>query len=535
MNYLKTKLQFFHNSLTKLKNWQKNSVAFLLGSLLVLAFAPFHFFPIVFVSLTGFFWLIDQEKLQKKTAAILGFSFGFGFFLFGIYWISISLLVEPEKFAWLIPFALTLIPGLLAGYFAGFGVSFVFLKKKLKIKFFYQKIILFALLWLFFELLRAFLFSGFPWNLLGYSWLFNQNFAQIGSIFGVYGLSLFAAIIGICPIFFTQKKLHFGDKIFLGTSFAFLGFVAIFGYFHQKNQLTITSKNSVDQKSLKFLLVQANIAQENRWQEEDRYLNLIEHVRMSHDSNNKVDGIIWSESSIPFVVNPQSQELIDLLKKAVPEDGFLISGAIRADEDFRRVWNSIFVFDKNGIKSSYDKHHLVPFGEYVPFYRFFSFLLLDEVVDKITGGNGGGFSKGESAQTIKLPKFSFSPLVCYEAIFSSEVLDKKNEPDIFINLTNDAWFGTSIGPYQHLDIARMRAIEYQKPLLRVAATGISAYIDEFGKVVQKIALDKQEALEVEVSKSKSPSIYLRYGNLWLSIICIILTILLIERKSSKTI
>lgn len=510
-----------------LGNKSRNLLAFCFGALLVLAFAPFHFFPVIFFALSGFFWLLEEENLKAKTSFIRGFCFGFGFFVFGIHWIAISLLVEPEKFAWLIPFALTLIPGLLACYFGFLGSLFIYLKRKFAIQQSFQKIILFALIWLVFEYLRSVLFSGFPWNLLGYAWLFNENFAQTASVFGIYGMSLFAVLVGLLPIIFCQKKIGFLDKLYTAVIVVLLGANLVFGIIHQKNDLPNEAANE-EIIATKFLLVQANITQEAKWREEDRYQNLLKHIRLSA-AKNKVDAVIWSETSIPFAISSQNHELLDLLANAVPKNGALISGAIRVDENMHRVWNSVFVFDQNGIKSSYDKHHLVPFGEYVPFYRFLSFLLLDEVVDQITGGGGGGFSEGEGAQTIKLPKFSFSPLICYEAVFSDEVMNKKDVADFFINLTNDAWFGSSIGPYQHLDIARMRAIEYQRPLLRIASTGISASINQFGRIIQQIPLQQEGVAEISVNKSNKTSFYLKYGNWPILLISLGLISLLIKR------
>jgi apolipoprotein N-acyltransferase len=526
---------------------QKNLLSFFLGGILVLAFAPFYCFPAIFIALPGLFLLLEEQKSAKK-AFISGFCFGFGFFLFGIYWIANSLLVEPEKFAWLIPFALTLIPGLLACYFGLLGVFYRYFSAKFSSQILSKKIMIFAMLWLFCEVLRANLFSGFPWNLLGYVWLFNPIFAQIAAIFGVYGLSLLACLVALLPLFFWKRKtLKFIDKFFLSAVLLLILGSFLFGLSHKNQQpeQIKTNQNQQDQgitaqKPIRFRIIQANIEQEDRWKADNQAQNLLKHVAMSQktspfspESNQnpkKFDAILWSEASVPFALSNQQTELLSLLQTAITSPTVLISGGLKVDESKKKVWNSVFVIDKNGIKASYDKHHLVPFGEYVPFYRFLSFLLLDSVVDNMVGSSGGGFSEGDGAKTIKLENFSFSPLICYETIFSSEVMNRNEPADFFISVTNDSWFGNSIGPRQHLDIARMRAIEYQRPLLRVAITGISAAINEFGEILEEIPLNEEGIIDIELMKPTATSFYGRFGNWPLLIFCLIICGILVLIK-----
>jgi apolipoprotein N-acyltransferase len=173
----------------------------------------------------------------------------------------------------------------------------------------------------------------------------------------------------------------------------------------------------------------------------------------------------------------------------------------------------------------------VPFGEYVPLHKYLSFLFIGDVVDKITGG-GIGFSEGEGDKMISLKtasqnNLSFNPLLCYEVIFSREVIDKNKIPDFFVNLTNDSWFGLSTGPYQHLQTARMRSIEYARPLLRVAQTGISANINHFGEVVNKIDLNEKDIIDVDIYKNELLTIYAKYSQLPIGLVVIFLLLLLI--------
>jgi len=478
----------------------KKVISLLVGAFAELAFAPFHFFPAAIISFSVFYFLL--EKIEKKKEVFwLGFAFGFGHFLAGIYWISISLLVDAKQFAWLIPFALTLIPSALALYVALFALTYKFLIDKFNLKITYQKILLFALCWLFFEVLRSNLFSGFPWNLLGYIWLFDVHFAQLASVFGVYGLTIFAVLVSLLPILFLQKKSSRGDKIFAGIIVTFLCGNLLFAHFY------IDETKIVNDHESKIRLVQANVKQELKWDEREKLKDFFRQIELTNAENSKnIKAVIWSETSVPYVID-ENPILIAHLLKAVPENAVLITGGLRLEK--KNVWNSIFVINERGVLEHYDKHHLVPFGEYVPLRELLSSLFLGNVVDGITGG-GVGFSSGEGPKTLITDNFSFSPLVCYEVIFSDEVVDRNNLPDMFVNLTNDAWFGNSSGPYQHFDMSKMRAIEYGIPLIRVANTGITALVDPFGRVAKQIDLNQTGTIDVDLIKNSRTTIYATY-------------------------
>ena len=510
-------------------NKKNNLIAFGAGSMLTLAFAPFNFFIFCPISISFIFLILDKEN-NLKQVFYRSFFFCFGFFVFGIYWICNSLLIDIAKYGWLIPFAITLIPALMALYFATLSYIYKLLIKRFSISFAYKKIILFSIFWLIFEVVRSNLFTGFPWNLLGYVWLFNINFAQASSVFGIYGMSFFACLISLTPIFFFQKNNSFSNKIF-GFFLIFLFFANyVFGVFYiDKNY-----QNNLPHLA-KLRLVQANILQKDKWLDEEKYQNFQNHVELtSSKSLDGIDAVIWSETSIPFVVNLDNSSIIQALSTAIPQNGYLLSGALRIENKGERnfkIWNSMFIFNENSVINYYDKRHLVPFGEYVPFHKYLSFLFIDDVVDKITGG-GSGFSEGEGDKMISLKtpsqnNLSFNPLLCYEVIFSREVIDENKIPDFFVNLTNDSWFGFSTGPYQHLQSARMRSIEYARPMLRVAQTGISANINQFGEVVDKIGLNQKGIIDVDIYKNDFLTIYAKYSQLPIAIFVICLLLLVI--------
>ena len=517
-----------------LKNLITNKffISFISGSICTFAFAPFHFFAAAIISISLFYFLIEDEKWQNKPfwrIFLLGWCYGFGYFLTGIYWISISLLVDAEKFAWLIPFAITLIPGVLAIYFALFALLNIFLVNKLKISQSYKKIIIFAVLWLIFELLRSFLFTGFPWNLLGYSWFFSDNLVQIANIFSVFGLSFFAVLICLIPalfIGFDQKKIikktpNFTDKFFG----AFLTFLLFLGFFY--GHFYIKSKKLSFNEDKKLRLVQGNIKQDLKWDAEEKYKNFVKHINLTNSKDlSRVTAVIWSETSVPYAIDNNS-DLISNLKLAVPKNGFLITGALRVKylnlDEVENVWNSVFALDNSGVVGYYDKHHLVPFGEYVPLQKYLPF------INKITDG-AVGFSEGEGPKTIKTNFLSFSPLLCYEVIFSNKIIDKENRPDLLVNLTNDAWFGKSLGPYQHFDMARMRSVEYGISLARVANSGITAYFDPFGRVIKKINLDEEGIIDVSFIEKLEPTIYSKFNFYPLFLLVILFSIFLTKKN-----
>lgn len=517
--------------MTKLKNFIKNQlfVSFLLGTICNFAFAPFHFFPAAIFSISAFYFLLNAQT-QKKRIFWLSWCYGFGYFLAGVYWIVISLLVDAEKFAWLIPFGLTLIPGVLAIYFGLFGLCYQAFVKKLELVETHEKILAFAIFWLIFEALRSFLFTGFPWNLIGYSWSFSDKMIQSASIFGIWGLSFFAVLISLFPVLFFKlegKKLKpitidRPDLIFASTLFWMIVASLVFGNSHINNKKIPVLENQ------KLRLVQGNIKQDMKWDAQQKYKNFIKHVELTNSQDlSGISAVIWSETSVPYVIDANS-ELLGKINAAIPENGVLVTGGIRLkyEEDnnqIANVWNSIFALKKDQIIDSYDKHHLVPFGEYVPLQKYFPF------IDKITDG-AVGFSEGLGPKTIKTDGFSFSPLLCYEVIFTDKIIDKTNRPDLLINLTNDAWFGNSTGPYQHFDMAKMRAVEYGISLARVANTGITAFFDPFGRVIKHINLNQEGIIDVNLIKNLEPTIYSLYSFYPLMLLLFSLVIFLVRHK-----
>ena len=504
---------------------KRSLISFGLGAILVLAFAPFNLMIFSIISLSLFYFLIDL-KLSPKQIFITAFFYCFGFFVFGIYWICNSLFIDLAKYGWLIPFAITLIPALMAIYFAIIVYIYNLLKNRFSISFTYQKLLLFSVGFLFFDIIRSNLFTGFSWNLIGYIWLFNREMSQSASFLGIYGMSFFAVIFSLLPCAIIKHQHKFSNKLFV----IFLAILFIVNYFFGVFYIDKNYQNNLPLIA-KLRLVQANIAQKDKWQEDEKYRILADHIELTNQNNlDGIDAVIWSETSIPFVIEKNDQRLFNMIANSIPKNGYLISGGITVEKieekDDYKIFNSMLIFNDNSLYKTYDKRHLVPFGEFVPLHRYLGFLFIDQVVDKITGG-GVGFSQGQGAKIVKLPKFSFNPLLCYEVIFSRELLDNDlSVPDIFINLTNDSWFGISSGPYQHLQMARMRAIEYGRPLIRVAQSGVSANINHYGEIVDKISLNQKAIIDVKVYQNNQNTFYSKYSHLLIAMIVAIVLVLI---------
>ncbi len=516
--------------LKKIKSLFKNQyfISFLLGSVSASSFAPLYFFPLAMVAFSGWF-LIGNICKNNKESFWVGWCFGFGQFVFGVYWICISLFVDISKFFWLLPFALFLIPAILAIYIGLVLLLVNFIAQKLVIDG-WRKILLLAVIWVFFEYLRTILFTGFPWNLLGYSLLFSLPLSQVASVTGVYGLSLLAIILYCCPALFfkfcnNKTKFHFDKKFqpFFTSLTLCISLIWLAG-FHRLNSFQPSFFPNAA-----FRLVQPVIKQENKWDSEHRYNSFLENINLSRQQGfDKINYVVWSESAVPYIINPTtSYGLLGDIASAAPKGGFVITGALRAEfeEDsnqwgrkISKIWNTIFVVDDQAkVAANYDKNHLVPFGEYVPFADALPF------ISKITHG-AVNFSQGRGLKTITLNNTtpSFSPLVCYEAIFPGNVIDKTNPPQFLLNLTNDAWFGSSSGPYQHFDMVRMRSIENGMPTIRVSNNGISGLIDPVGEIVAAIPLNKKGIVDVMLMKNLPTTIYMKIGNKIVVLISILL-------------
>jgi apolipoprotein N-acyltransferase len=502
----------------ELVGWRRYGLASLLGALAAAALSPVDLAPVLVISFGGLVWLLDGTT-SRRGALALGWSFGFGFFFAGLYWITAALFVDIATFWWLVPITLTVTP---AG-FALFTALAVLVAYEVGRRFALTRsarILVLAVSWTAAEYLRGHILTGFPWNLVGYAWAgaFPGAIAvlQSASVLGIYGLSLITVMAAALPA-------RLGD---LGRGRGWAGLAALLlvavpaaaGAW----RLAAAQRDTVPGVMLR--VVQPSIPQtlKNDPQAELKNFQRLLSLSVSPGAAAVTD-VIWPEAAAPPLLERYAH-LRQTMSAVVPPDGVLITGAERAEplEGWppRQVWNSVLALDSRGaIVATYDKAHLVPFGEYVPLRGI---LPMDKIAPSI-----GDFTAGAGPRTLDLPALPpVSPLICYEAIFPGAVIDPDRRPQWLLNVTNDAWYGVTSGPFQHLAIARVRAVEEGMPLVRAANNGISAVIDPYGRVLARLDLDAVGVLDQPLPRALSATPYERlrdYGFFGLSLLILALS------------
>ncbi|ATP11857.1 apolipoprotein N-acyltransferase [Bartonella henselae] len=487
-------------SLFSLTGWKRQGVLFLCGALTSFALPPFYLTPLCFLTFPVFIVLLDKiSALQNNRKCLLIYAlscgtFGFGYFIFGFWWLCNALLTDPITFGWAVPFAIFCPPLYLSLYwfFAGFIVGFLWTKGIAR--FF---ILAFALGLA--EWLRSILFTGFPWNALGYTAMPTPMLMQSDAIFGLYGMNILAVFIYSLPtVLFTDEKKKTALFLCLALILAHCGF----GFY----RLNTAPKMTDYQKSSYWVrIVQPSIEQNTKLSNTEREAIFAAHMNLSATSiveqHPEPDFIVWPEASIPYLLYDNSTITMRIASLLKPKQWAII-GAIRASNnplnEKTQYFNTIAVINATGnILTTSDKLHLVPFGEYLPYQNLLKKIGLHALADTI-----GGYSTASVRKTVMMPNgFSYLPLICYEAIFPNEMVFKGSPPQAIINVTNDAWFGVTPGPYQHLQQVQLRAVELGIPLIRAANNGISAVIDSYGRIV--VAL-QQNAVGIVDSPIPSP-------------------------------
>lgn len=504
-----------------LRGWQRNIVAFLLGVSATFTLAPFYIFPLIIPAYAGLFLLVNNTSSRKRSFAD-GWWWGWGFYISGLYWFCIALLTDAEKFAWAIPFALFGLNAIIALYPAIACLIFFVLFRGRKTTGSNRLLPIihclgFSLVWLFVEYARGHLFSGFPWNLAGYAFGFIDVSLQSASIFGAYGLTLFAVLLGVSVAIIRT------NRIFTGVVWGVFFLVLVYGYFRLEN-----SQEGKDSGSV-LRLVQADIKQHHKWNPDLQQQNLEEYIKLTQSVGiEKVTHVVWPETAVPYALRSDTP-LTRYIGAALPSGISLVTGTLRMEgwKETAEYYNSVVMINNRGqIIGNYDKHALVPFGEFLPFRFLIPKSLKLPVGDK-------DFSTGEGAQTVNWAGIPpVSPLICYEGIFPEFAVNKSHRPDWLLNITNDAWFGMSSGPYQHFEMARMRSVEQGLPLVRVGNTGITAYIDEYGRIKQQIGLGEKGIIDIFLKQSSlNDTTYIIYGNFIIYIsLCILIFLTIFYKK-----
>ena len=494
----------FAARLKALAPWQRLLTAILAGALSALAQAPFHLWPIIFVTLPTFVWLIDASVPARRpwrAAALIGWAFAFGYFFVGLHWIAYAFLVDVKAHLWLLPFAAFLMPAGLALFFAAPAALLQTVWPND-----WRRIACFAAGLSLFEWLRGHILTGFPWNLFGYAWSGSDWMIQSASLFGIYALSLITIAAAAAPAAFVHAD---GSRARwqLPLSFAIAVPLVLFAF----GLARLPSAPAPVVTGVGLRIVQPDVPQAERWKDAFFLRNWQRLIDLTRSPGLETrTHVIWPEAAPPLLLLAEP-EALKVVGDVLPDQALLLTGVVRREAATPRdhFFNSMAVIDGRGrVLSTYDKAHLVPFGEYMPFQDVFDLL----GITKITGGSGG-YSSGAGVKTIALPSGpAVGPLICYEIIFPDEVVVGDSRPQWLVNLTDDSWFGPWVGPYQHLGIARVRAVEEGLPVIRAANTGVSAIIDPYGRVVSSLGLDTQGVLDGSLPAALSMTLYERVGD-----------------------
>ena len=505
---------------------------FLLGAITILGFAPYNLTFINFFTFSILLFLISkvkkstQSKYRNKKSNryffYLGCSFGFGFFLLGNYWITISL-THDEMFKGLIPFALILIPLFLSLFF-GLAILLVgtFVEKDISF------ILFFSLVFSIFEFLRGNLFTGFPWNLISYTWSWSTEIVQILSLIGAYSLSLISITFFCIPFLFFKKEFVLKNIFFV--LFCLIIFIGNYSY----GKFKLNNSNYKFDKEINVKIISPNFSLKdyNNQSEEFQIKRLI---KISDPKKDKKTLFIWPEGIFYQSYLEDIKKYRNLFKDKFSENHLIILGINNFTSinniDDQKYFNSLAVLNyKLEILSLYNKINLVPFGEFLPFEKTLSKFGLK----KITPGYSS-FSPGDKRTMINLGnKFNeklILPLICYEIIYPAKIKKANQLPDLVVNISEDAWFGQSIGPQQHFTKAIYRSIEEGVFIARSANKGISAFINPNGKVLKSLNAGESGNIELNFPHFNQPTLFSNHGNkIFFLIILLYIFLTLIFKK-----
>jgi apolipoprotein N-acyltransferase len=511
--------------------WKRALIALAAGAVSSLAMAPFNAWPVLFITFPVMVWLTDGAAAGRMrgipAAAMTGWWFGLGYFVPGLYWIGYAFLVDASTFAWLLPFAILGLPAYLALFTAiGFALARLIWTKDA------SRVLALAASLTVGEWLRGHVLTGFPWNAFGYALTEPLALAQSASLIGIWGLTFLAVAIFASPAVLIDGRAT--KRPWLASVLALLLLVAMgtYGGVRMSREPTRLVAN------VKLRIMQPNLPQDVRFNYSakaevmKRYLTLSDRATGPQTTGVKDASIlIWPESAFPFFLTREADamaQIADLL----PKGTVLITGAVRPPDlppgaHITRAYNSIYVIDHDGsVLSVYDKLHLVPFGEYLPFQDLMEkigFVQLTKVQ--------GGFIPGERRRTMDVPNAPrVLPLICYEAVFPDEIAARDDRPGWIVNVTNDGWFGISTGPYQHLQQARLRAIELGLPLVRAANTGISAVIDPVGRMVARLDLGVEGVLDAGLPAAIPATVYAKAGDIPAAMLVALAILVAIRRR-----
>ncbi len=472
-------------------------VAVLTGSVgAVAAFsqAPYDIHLLMLAGMIVAVWLFQQAATPYR-AALTGWAFGTGYFMHSLQWIVSPFMVDAEQYGWMAPFALVF---LAAGLAIFWGVAFWGARKLSP-----HRAWPLILCWPASELIRAYIFTGFPWAMPAQA-LVDTKTIQYLALFGPYVLNLFLVGVAVFVVFVFHRRGLLAAVI-AGAAPVFM-----------MTPPPVSDPAALTDHTIR--LIQPNAAQRDKWNPEkipvffDRQLQLSSAAPVGGGA--RPDLVIWAETAIPWPLDLADVALTEI--SAAAGAPVVVGVQRRGPVQF---YNSLVVLGQGGaVGQTYDKHHLVPFGEYMPFGD-----MLSRVgIHGLAAREGNGYSAGEGAQLLDFGAMGTAlPLICYEAVFPHDVNAAPTRPAFLIQITNDAWFGKAAGPAQHLAQARMRAIEQGLPMARTANTGVSAMIDPQGRITASLPLNTAGFLDARLPAPLPPTLYSRTGDLPFALLLLI--------------
>ena len=489
----------------KLQGWRAIGAGFLAGALAALAMPPLYWLPLAVLGIVAYVWLWGSAP-TPRAVLLRAWAWGVGHFAVGSYWIVDAFYVPPADFALLGPpivIGLAIVLGFFPVLAAWTACRLVMRWPHLGRR--WQRVVLLAICWTAAEWMRGHVFTGYPWNPLGHVWAFFPPLLQGAALFGVYGLGTFTFMILATPLL--------GWRVTL-AALVLVGAAGFGGYKIMPPPGTATAAGAPMVR-----IVQPNVAQAEKMRPDSGTGQITRLIDLSRRPGfERLAAVIWPETASPFVVGPDSPGL-PIFATAAPPGGYLLAGTARSGTRINDgVWNSLLAIDSTGVeRAHYDKAHLVPLGEYIPFHK--DLAPLSGLVGR------GSFEVGEGPRTLKLPGLpSFSTMICYEVIFPAAIVARRpaERPQWLLNVTNDAWFGKSTGPHQHLVSARLRAVEEGLPMIRSANTGVSAVIDAYGRVLASLDIGREGIIDHVLPPPRAATLYALWGDWMLLAVALIL-------------
>lgn len=501
--------------------WRRALLLIVAGGIAALSTAPLFFLIALFLGLPVLVWTLDGAERRRGIGARIfgpafriGFWFGLGYFSASLHWLGSAFFIDGGWLVVVMPFAIIGLAGILS-IFWGLGTAVAHLLWSGGT----ARIFALASCLSLAELARGTLFTGFPFNLLGYALTANTEMMQAASLVGVYGLTFATIVVAATPALVWPS----GDRSLVARLlplFAGLGLIALqLAWGHQRLSSLVTEP--YDEVAIR--IVQPVVPQNEKWQvlaREEIVNRLIDLSAMRTGPDDAglddVDLLVWPEAALPFFLSEEPQYLAQIARM-LPEQTMLLTGAPREAYGTdgmivagAKPYNSILAINADGeVVTSYDKTHLVPFGEYLPFQDFFSRFGISQFVH-----GSEGWAAGEARRLMELPGLpSFLPLICYEIVYSGALGPLVEEAGFILVVTNDAWFDGSIGPAQHFHHARIRAVEEGKSLVRAANSDVSAFIDPLGRITGTLAPRESGVLDGAPARPLEATLYADLRNI----------------------